>query len=448
MRKYFGTDGVRGVANTELTCDLAYKLGRAGGYVLAQGKDKVKVIVGKDTRVSGDMLEAALVAGLMSVGCDVVTVGVIPTPGVAYLTKKYEADCGVVISASHNPVEYNGIKFFNKDGYKLDDAVELEIEGYIDNIEKVDYHPVGEKVGRKIFVHNAQRDYIDYLKSIVNVDFKGLKVVLDCANGAAYKVAPTIFSELGANVVTINSEPDGNNINDKCGSTHPEMLQKAVVENKADLGLAYDGDADRLIAVDENGNIVDGDHIMILSAVYLKKKNQLSNNTLVITVMTNIGLNVAAREHGINLETTDVGDRYVIEAMKKGEFNLGGEQSGHMIFSDYNTTGDGVLSSLMLSKIIMEEKKPLSELASIMSVYPQVLVNVEVKNEVKNKFMEVEEIKNEITRIEELMEGSGRVLIRPSGTQPLVRVMLEGKEEGQINELANNLANLIKEKLS
>ena len=448
MRKYFGTDGVRGVANTELTCDLAYKLGRAGGYVLAQGKDKVKVIVGKDTRVSGDMLEAALVAGLMSVGCDVVTVGVIPTPGVAYLTKKYEADCGVVISASHNPVEYNGIKFFNKDGYKLDDVVELEIEGYIDNIEKVDYHPVGEKVGRKIFVHNAQRDYIDYLKSIVNVDFKGLKVVLDCANGAAYKAAPTIFSELGANVVTINSEPDGNNINDKCGSTHPEKLQEAVVKHKANLGLAYDGDADRLIAVDENGNIVDGDHIMILSAVYLKKKNQLSNNTLVITVMTNIGLNVAAREHGINLETTDVGDRYVIEAMKKGEFNLGGEQSGHMIFSDYNTTGDGVLSSLMLSKIIMEEKKPLSELASIMSVYPQVLVNVEVKNEVKNKFMEVEEIKNEITRIEELMEGSGRVLIRPSGTQPLVRVMLEGKEEGQINELANNLANLIKEKLS
>ena len=448
MRKYFGTDGVRGVANTELTCDLAYKLGRAGGYVLAQGKDKVKVIVGKDTRVSGDMLEAALVAGLMSVGCDVVTVGVIPTPGVAYLTKKYEADCGVVISASHNPVEYNGIKFFNKDGYKLDDAVELEIEGYIDNIEKVDYHPVGEKVGRKIFVHNAQRDYIDYLKSIVNVDFKGLKVVLDCANGAAYKVAPTIFSELGANVVTINSEPDGNNINDKCGSTHPEKLQEAVVKHKANLGLAYDGDADRLIAVDENGNIVDGDHIMILSAVYLKKKNELANNTLVVTVMTNIGLNVAAREHGINLETTDVGDRYVIEAMKKGNFNLGGEQSGHMIFSDYNTTGDGVLSSLMLSKIIMEEKKSLSELASIMNVYPQVLVNVEVKNEVKNKFMEVEEIKNEIARIEELMEGCGRVLIRPSGTQPLVRVMLEGKEEGQINELANNLANLIKEKLS
>ena len=448
MRKYFGTDGVRGVANTELTCDLAYKLGRAGGYVLAQGDHRVKVVVGKDTRMSGDMLESALIAGLMSVGCDIIPVGIIPTPAVAYLTRKYNADCGVVISASHNPMEDNGIKFFNKDGYKLDDEIELEIEKYIENIEKVDCNPVGANVGVINHDHNALRDYVDYLKSIINVDLTGMKVVLDCANGASYEVAPIVFKELGANVIDINTSPNGKNINDRCGSTHPEMLQKSVVENKADLGLAYDGDADRLIAVDENGNIVDGDHIMILSAAYLKKKKQLSNDTLVITVMTNIGLNVAAREHGINLETTDVGDRYVIEAMKKGNFNLGGEQSGHMIFLDYNTTGDGVLSSLMLSKIIIEEKKTLSELASIMNVYPQVLVNVEVKNEVKNKFMEVEEIKNEIARIEGLMEGSGRVLIRPSGTQPLVRVMLEGKEEGQINELANNLANLIKEKLS
>ena len=275
MRKYFGTDGVRGVANTELTCDLAYKLGRAGGYVLAQGKDKVKVIVGKDTRVSGDMLEAALVAGLMSVGCDVVTVGVIPTPGVAYLTKKYEADCGVVISASHNPVEYNGIKFFNKDGYKLDDAVELEIEGYIDNIEKVDYHPVGEKVGRKIFVHNAQRDYIDYLKSIVNVDFKGLKLVLDCANGAAYEVAVNAFKSLGAEVHVINNTPDGTNINEKCGSTHPEALMEYVVKERCDIGFAFDGDADRCLAVDENGNLVNGDFILTICAKALKEKGQL-----------------------------------------------------------------------------------------------------------------------------------------------------------------------------
>jgi len=334
MRKYFGTDGVRGIANTELTCDLAYKLGRAGGYVLAQGKEKVKVVVGKDTRISGDMLESALTAGLMSVGCDVITVGVVPTPAVAYLIKKYEADCGVVISASHNPVEYNGIKFFNQDGYKLDDQVELNIEEHIDNIEKVDYHPVGDQVGKKMHMHDAERDYIDYLKSIINVDFRGLKVVLDCANGAAYKIAPIVFDELGASVVTINSDPNGNNINDKCGSTHPQKLQEAVIAHKADLGLAYDGDADRLIAVDENGTIVDGDHIMILSAIYLKKKNKLAQDTLVVTVMSNIGLTIAAKEHGVKLATTAVGDRYVLEEMKNSGYNLGGEQSGHMIFLD------------------------------------------------------------------------------------------------------------------
>lgn len=448
MRKYFGTDGVRGIANTELTCDLAYKLGRAGGYVLAQGKEKVKVVVGKDTRISGDMLEAALTAGLMSVGCDVITVGVAPTPAVAYLTKKYEADCGVVISASHNPVEYNGIKFFNKDGYKLDDEVELNIEEYIDNIEKVEYYPVGDKVGKKMHMHDAQRDYIDYLKSIINVDFKGLKVVLDCANGAAYKVAPIVFDELGASVVTINSEPDGNNINDKCGSTHPQKLQEAVLTHQADLGLAYDGDADRLIAVDENGTIVDGDHIMILSAIYLKKKNKLAQDTLVVTVMSNIGLTIAAKEHGVKLATTAVGDRYVLEEMKNSGYNLGGEQSGHMIFLDYNTTGDGILSSLVLAQIVLEENKKLSQLAAVMTQYPQVLVNARIKNENKNRYMEYPDIKSEIERIENLLDGCGRVLIRPSGTEPLVRVMLEGKEEGQIKELATNLANLIQEKLS
>lgn len=448
MRKYFGTDGVRGVANTELTCDLAYKLGRAGGFVLAKGKEKVKVIVGKDTRVSGDMLEAALISGLMSVGCDIITVGVVPTPAVAYLTQKYGADCGVVISASHNSVEYNGIKFFNKDGYKLDDELELNIEQYIDDIDKVDYHPIGCKVGKKIHKHDAQRDYIEYLKSIINVDFKGLKVVLDCANGAAYNVAPIVFDELGASVITINSRPDGNNINDKCGSTHPQSLQKAVLAHKADLGLAYDGDADRLIAVDENGNIVDGDHIMVLSAIHLKNKNKLEQDTLVVTVMSNIGLTIAAKEHGINLATTAVGDRYVLEEMKKSGYNLGGEQSGHMIFLDYNTTGDGVLSSLVLAQIVLEEGQGLSKLASVMTQYPQVLVNARIKNENKNRYMEYPEIKSEIERIEELLDGSGRVLIRPSGTEPLVRVMLEGKEEGQIRELATNLANLIQEKLS
>lgn len=448
MRKYFGTDGVRGIANTELNCDLAYKLGRAGGYVLTKGKDKVKVVVGKDTRVSGDMLESALIAGLMSVGCDIITVGVIPTPGVAYLTKHYNADCGVVISASHNPVEYNGIKFFNEHGYKLDDSIELEIESYIDDIEKVEVHPTGDKVGKKIHEHDAVRDYVDYLKTIVNIDFNGLKVVLDCANGAAYKVAPMVFEELGADVVAINNTPDGNNINDKCGSTHPEGLQEAVLKNKADLGLAYDGDADRLIAVNEKGQIVDGDHIMILSAIYLKKHNKLDKDTLVVTVMSNIGLVIAAKENNINLATTAVGDRYVLEEMKNSGYNLGGEQSGHMIFLDYNTTGDGTLSSLVLAQIVKEEGKTLSELAAVMNQYPQVLVNARIKNENKNRYMEIPEIKDEIERIEELMDGCGRVLIRPSGTEPLVRVMLEGKDEGQLKELATNLANLIQEKLS
>lgn len=448
MRKYFGTDGVRGVANKELTCDLAYKLGRAGGYVLTNNEYKVKVVVGKDTRQSGDMLEAALIAGLMSVGCDVITVGVIPTPGVAYLTRKYGAECGVVISASHNPMEDNGIKFFNKDGFKLDDEIELKIEEYIDNMEKIAYNPIGNEVGVRIHKHTAAQDYVDYLKSIVDTDLTGLKVVLDCANGAAYKVAPEVFRELGAEVIAMNVTPDGENINHKCGSTHPEGLQKAVVEHNADLGLAYDGDADRLIAVDETGTIVDGDHIMILGAVYLKKQNKLANDTLVVTTMSNIGLHVAAKEYRIDLAITDVGDRYVIEEMKKSGHNLGGEQSGHMIFLDYNTTGDGTLSSLIVSKIVKEDGKTLSEQSALMTTYPQVLINVDVRNEVKNKFMENDEIRTEIEKLEKLMAGTGRVLIRPSGTQPLVRVMLEGKDEGQIRELAQELADLIKAKLS
>ena len=450
MRKYFGTDGVRGVANTGLTCDLAYKLGRAGGFVLAQNehKDNVKVVVGKDTRVSGDMLEASLIAGLMSVGCDVITVGVVPTPAVAYLIKKYDADCGVVISASHNPFEYNGIKFFNDKGYKLDDELEFKIEEYIDDIDKIEYYPTGEKLGKKIFLHNAQKDYVEYLKSIIKEDLSGLKVVLDCANGAACKVAPEVFKELGADVIAIHNDPDGININDKCGSTHPELLCEAVLKSGADLGLAYDGDADRLIAVNEQGQIVDGDHIMILSAIYLKKKKKLAKDTLVVTVMSNIGLTIAAKEHGIELATTGVGDRYVLEEMVKSGYNLGGEQSGHMIFLDYNTTGDGVLSSLFLASIVKEENKKLSDLASVMTQYPQVLVNATIKNENKNKYMEITEIKEEIEKIENLLHGEGRVLIRPSGTEPLVRVMLEGKEEGQLKELATNLANLITKKLS
>ncbi len=449
MRKYFGTDGVRGIANTELSCELAYKLGRAGGYVLTKDKENkhIKVVVGKDTRVSGDMLESALIAGLMSVGCNVITVGVIPTPAVAYLTRKYEADCGVVISASHNPVEYNGIKFFNSEGFKLADDIEHEIEKYIENIDKIDRNPTALGVGKKIFNHEATRDYVEYLKSNINTDFKGMKVVLDCANGASYKVAPIAFRELGAEVIEINCEPNGGNINDKCGSTHPEGLQKKVVEVGADIGMAYDGDADRLIAVDENGNIIDGDKIMILSAINMKEKGQLKKDTLVVTVMSNLGLTVAAKENGIKLSTTQVGDRYVLEEMLKEGYSLGGEQSGHLVFLDYNTTGDGTMSSLVLASILKEENKKLSEVASVMEKYPQVLVNVKVKNEMKHSYMEVEEIAKEISRIEKEMDGLGRVLIRPSGTEPLVRVMLEGKDQEQINNLANGLAELIKEKM-
>ncbi|MDR1774125.1 MAG: phosphoglucosamine mutase [Clostridioides sp.] len=450
MRKYFGTDGVRGIANSELTCELAYKLGRAGGYVLAkkQNKDNVKVVIGKDTRISGDLLESALIAGMMSVGCDVITVGIIPTPGVAYLIKKLNADLGVVISASHNPFEYNGIKFFNEKGYKLADDIEMQIEYYIDNINEIDYYPVGDRLGKKQSRHEYKREYIDYLKSIVDVDLSGLRVVLDCANGASYKIAPTVYKELGADLIVINNEPDGININNNCGSTSTKSLCETVIRQNADLGLAYDGDADRLIAVDEKGNVIDGDHLMVMSAINLKNKGKLAEDTLVITVMSNIGLRIACQNHGINLAVTNVGDRYVLEEMIKKGYNLGGEQSGHMIFLDHNTTGDGILSSLMVSSIVKETGKKFSEIAEVMTQYPQVLVNAKVKNENKNSYMEIEEIKNEIERIENLLDGEGRVLIRPSGTEPLVRVMLEGKEEGQLKELATNLANIIVEKLS
>ncbi|MBC2575084.1 phosphoglucosamine mutase [Peptostreptococcus canis] len=447
MRKYFGTDGVRGIANTELTCELAYKLGRAGGYVLTDGKEKVSVVVGRDTRISGDMLESALISGLMSVGCNVITVGIVPTPAVAYLTRKYGADCGVVISASHNPVEFNGIKFFNKDGFKLADDVELEIEKYIDNIDAVDSHPVGDKVGKKMFMHDALKDYVEYITSHIKINFDGIKVVLDCANGAAYKVAPMAFRALGAEVVEMNCKPDGNNINYECGSTHPEGLQKKVVEVGADMGMAYDGDADRLIAVDGNGNIVDGDKIMIMSAINMKKKGMLKKDTLVVTVMSNIGLVIAAKENGISLSTTKVGDRYVLEEMIKEGYSLGGEQSGHLVFLDYNTTGDGTMSSLILASILQEEKMTLAKMSEVMDQYPQVLINVKVKNEFKNSYMDFEEISNEINRIEEEMNGKGRVLIRSSGTEPLVRVMLEGKDQEYIYSLAKGLANIIDEKI-
>lgn len=444
MRKYFGTDGVRGIANTELDYNLAFKLGRAGGFVLSRNsKDRVKVVVGRDTRISGDMLESALISGLMSIGCDVICAGVCPTPAIAYLTREHKATLGVVISASHNPAEYNGIKFFDSKGYKLDDNIELEIEQYIDNPELIDSLPIGDKLGKKLHIDNNDRLYIDFLKKSVEIDLSGMKVVLDCANGASSYIAPVVFEELGAEVIAINCTPDGININNNCGSTHPQGLQERVLLENADIGLAYDGDADRLIAVDEKGCILDGDFILMLSALHMKSENKLNKNTLVVTTMSNIGLTVCAKEHDINLVATNVGDRYVLEAMKENGYNLGGEQSGHMIFSDYNSTGDGVLSSLILSKIVKLSGKSISELSSIMTKYPQVLVNARVKNENKNKYTEISEIMNEISKIEDILKDSGRVLIRPSGTEPLVRVMLEGKNRDELQAMATKLANMM-----
>lgn len=448
MGRLFGTDGVRGIANKELTPELAFELGRAGAYILTKGKKDAKIVVGMDTRISGDMLEAALISGICSVGVDVLSVGIIPTPGVAYLTRAYNADAGVVISASHNPVEYNGIKFFNSKGYKLNDEIERNIEKIIlDNIE-IPVSPTGENIGRVKRVEDGQRKYIDFLKSTIDVDLKGLKVAMDCGNGAAYKIAPTVFEELGAEVVVIHNMPNGININVNCGSTNPEQVQKLVLKTGADIGLSFDGDADRLIAVDEEGKIVDGDHIMAICGISLKEKGKLNGNTVVATVMSNMGLDICLKEKEIEIVKTKVGDRYVLEEMLNKDYSLGGEQSGHIIFLDYNTTGDGVLTALQLTSVVKNKGKKLSELAKIMTTLPQVLVNAKVPNDKKKKYLEDEIIRNEIEKIEKSLEDIGRVLIRPSGTEPLVRVMIEGKNEEEISKMAEKLAKLIEERLN
>ncbi len=447
MARLFGTDGVRGIANYDLTPQLAFELGRAGAYVLTQGTHRPKVVVGKDSRISGDMLECALTAGLTSVGAEVISVGIIPTPAVAYLTRLYQADAGVMISASHNPVEYNGIKFFDKDGYKLPDEVEDRIENIIK--EKIELpSPIGTGIGTRKEYTNSHRDYIEFLKSTIDGDLKEMKIVIDCAYGASSTVAPILFKELGAEVILYGAEPIGDKINVNCGSTHPEKLQQLVIKNGADIGLAFDGDADRLIAVDEKGNVIDGDHIMAICAIDLKKKGRLKNNTVVATVMSNIGFEIALKEQGINLIRTKVGDRYVLEEMTKGGYSIGGEQSGHIIFLDDNTTGDGEITALKLCSISKESGKKLSELAACMITYPQVLINAKVKNELKNAYLEDEEIKREIENLEREMRGEGRVLIRPSGTEPLVRVMVEGKDYDKISQMAKELAELIERKLN
>ena len=451
MRKYFGTDGVRGIANKELTAELAYNLGRAGAFVLQKhsehGSDRVKVVIGSDTRISKDILSMALSAGFMSMGADVIDAKVLPTPAVAYLTKHYKADIGAVISASHNPMEYNGIKFFNSKGFKLADEIELEIEKYLDDMSLLNEYPTHENIGKRMKVTNPEQAYIEFLKSCVSTDFKGMKVVLDTANGAAYKIAPEVFAQLGAEVVCIGCEPTGTNINANCGSTHTKNLEAMVVEHKADLGLAYDGDADRLIAIDEIGQIIDGDKIMLICANDMKAKNQLKKDTLVVTVMSNMGLHVAAKTLGIKLAVTGVGDRYVLEEMVKEGYSLGGEQSGHMIFLDHITTGDGTLSSLLFAEIVKNSGKKASELSKIMEIYPQVLINAKVSNGNKHTYIENQEVADKIKLLEEKMDGQGRVLIRPSGTEPLVRVMLEGKDQNQIEVMARELADFIEIKL-
>ncbi|SDK90584.1 phosphoglucosamine mutase [Natronincola ferrireducens] len=448
MGKLFGTDGVRGIANKELTPELAYKLGRIGAYILLKEKVKGKVVIGKDTRKSGDLLEAAMTAGFLSMGIDVISLGVLPTPAVAYLTRHLQADCGVVISASHNPAEYNGIKFFNYEGYKLPDETEDEIEYYILKDKDVDKRPEGENIGKVTVLEEAAKLYTDYLKTTIDCDFTGLRIAVDTANGAAYKVAPEVLKELGAEVHVICHEPDGLNINLNCGSTHPETLQKLVKEVNADIGVAFDGDADRLIAVDEKCHIVDGDHIMNICAFNLKKHNKLKNDTVVATVMSNIGLDIAMKEQGCHVVKTKVGDRYVLEEMIAKNYSLGGEQSGHIIFLDHNTTGDGLLTALQLIATMKEEDKKISQLASMMIAYPQVLVNAKVRNENKEAYLQDEVIMKEIEKIEDKMAGEGRVLIRPSGTEPLVRVMLEGKDQEELNQLATDLAKLIESRLS
>lgn len=444
MARMFGTDGVRGVAGSELTIQLATKLGQAGAYVLTREQShQPTIIVGCDTRISGGMLANALMAGICSVGANAVYVGVMPTPAVAYLTRKHKVDAGVVISASHNPMEFNGIKFFNGEGYKLSDALEDEIEELINNDMEDVVFPTGSGVGKIDYRFDIREEYIEFMKKSVPIDLKGMKIVVDCAEGASYYTSVKTLTDLGAEVVALHVSPDGTNINANCGSTHMEELRARVVYEKADVGLAFDGDADRMLAVDELGNLVDGDKLMAICANYMKERGTLKQNTIVATVMSNLGLFLMGEEKGIHIEKTKVGDRYVLENMRENGYNIGGEQSGHIIFLDENTTGDGLLSALHLLQVMVETGESLSDLAAIMEVLPQALVNAKVPNHKKENFADYSEIAEAIEEVEKKFAGEGRVLIRPSGTEPLVRVMIEGKDQQLIEEEAKKLAELI-----
>ena len=444
MARLLGTDGGRGVANEELTPLLAMQLGQAGATVLTkENEHRPTIMVGCDTRISGDMLANALMAGICSVGANAVYVGVIPTPAVAYLTKKYKVEAGVVISASHNPVEFNGIKFFDGNGYKLPDSMEDEIEALIRNGMQGVEMPTGSRVGKIKYRTDAREEYINHAIQSVPVDLSGLKIVVDCAEGASFYTSVEALRELGANVVPIHNMPDGTNINSNCGSTHMEELQARVVYEKANVGLAFDGDADRLLAVDENGAIVDGDQIMAVVGNHMRNQGKLKKDTIVATVMSNLGFFQMGEREKLHMEQTKVGDRYVLERMREIGASLGGEQSGHVIFLDENTTGDGLLSALHLLEVMVDTGKPLSELASIMTVMPQALVNARVPNHKKDKYMEYPEIAGAIDELNRKFAGDGRVLIRPSGTEPKVRVMIEGRDQKMIDEEAHKLADLI-----
>lgn len=444
MGKYFGTDGVRGEANVELTPELAFKLGRFGGYVLSQHEtERPRVFVARDTRISGEMLESALIAGLLSVGIEVYKLGVLATPGVSYLVRTEKASAGVMISASHNPALDNGIKFFGNDGFKLADDQELEIEALLDAETDTLPRPSAEGLGTLVDYPEGLRKYEKFLVS-TGLELEGMKVALDTANGAASVSARDIFLDLEADITVIGETPNGLNINDGIGSTHPEKLQETVIESGSDIGLAFDGDSDRLIAVDEKGQIVDGDKIMFIIGKYLSEKGMLAKNTIVTTVMSNLGFHKALDEHGINKAVTAVGDRYVVEEMRQSEYNLGGEQSGHVIIMDYNTTGDGQLTAIQLTKVMKETGRTLSDLASDVTIYPQKLVNIRVDNSMKDKAMEVPAIAEIIGKMEEEMQGNGRILVRPSGTEPLLRVMAEAPTNEAVDYYVNTIADVVR----
>lgn len=441
MGRLFGTDGVRGVANQDLTAELAFKLGQAGATVLSKDKGGVFVI-GKDTRISGDMLEAAIAAGICSVGSHAVKIGVLPTPGIAYLTKALGADGGVVISASHNPSEYNGIKFFGPDGFKLADSTEDEIEAVMGSIDDL---PTGPSIGTVKENKRAADIYIEHLINTISGSLEGFKVAIDCGHGAAYYVSPTVFRQLGAKVMAVNTKPNGVNINLGCGSTHIGYVREIVTSHDVDIGFAHDGDADRVIAVDENGEVIDGDYIMAICAAHLKERGMLPKNTLISTVMANLGFDIAMKKYGIQIVKTKVGDRYVLEEMLKQGVAVGGEQSGHIIFLNHNTTGDGIITALQIASVMMETGKRLSELKKIMEKLPQVLVNVKVKK--TDGWEDIPLIRESIAKAEAELKNKGRILVRSSGTEPLIRVMVESDTSGSASFIANSVANVIRQEL-